>query len=300
MKMKKSIWFIALLLLFSAADAKIISARGDLIRREISVTDFRELDVRTQIDVYLRQGDRNEAVIESYESILDEVEYQEKNGKLLLRLNRSVRNINWMGKAKILRLYVTVRDLEKLELSGACDLYMQTPLKVNDLYLSASGASDLHMQAIRGDNVNVYCSGAGDMTDGEFEVESLHINNSGAIDSKLTVFSRRTKIVTSGASDVDLTIETDDLTINASGSSDYDISGKADQLKLNISGTTGVKAANLIVRDADIKASGTSDCHVHVSESLKVSSSGTASIYYRGRPERTSFNITGFSSVKSQ
>lgn len=296
----KKIIILLVVVFFTAAEAKIITAGGDLVKKEISASSFDRLDVRTQIDVYLSQGGQEKAYIESYENILSWVESEEKNMELMVRLDRRVTRINWLGRPKILKLYITVKDLKRLDLSGACDLYMQTPFQVADFNLNASGASDLHMQPVKGEDIRIYCSGASDISNAVFDLHSFYLNTSGSSDAEISMKAVSAEFITSGASDIDLEINCRKLKINASGASDFGIYGECDELKASISGASSLLAENLRTRIADIDVSGNSECRVYASESLKAGSSGTSSIYYRGNPPKTSFSVSGLSSIKSQ
>lgn len=297
--MKKTT-LILITLFFSVAEAKVITVSGDLVRKEISATSFVQLDVRTQIDVCLSQGEKEEVYIETYESILPWVESEKKNGELMVRLDRRVTQINWFGRPKILKLHVTVKDLEQLDLSGACDLFMQTPMRFKDFNLNASGASDLNMKPVSGDNIRIFCSGASDISNASFDVNSFYLNTSGASDAEILIESANAEFITSGASDIDLEIVSEKLKINASGASDFYIFGECNGLKADISGASSLQAENLKSRTVDIDVSGMSDCRIYAGESLKASCSGTSSIYYSGNPPKTSFSVSGLSSIKSQ
>lgn len=296
----KRIYAIVLILLFAVANARVIDARGEIVRKEINAADIRALDVRTQFDVYLSQGKQEAFILETYKSILPHVETKQSKEQLMVRLDRMVTRINWMGRERILKLYVTVRDIEKMDLSGACDLYMLSALNVGDFQLNASGASDLHFMPVKGNSVRIFCSGASDIADGDFDVQRFYLNTSGASDADLRIRSEESEFITSGASDIDLEISGGKLKINASGATDFAVAGEVDNLDARIGGASTLKADGLHARVADVNVSGNSTCHLYVLESLKANSSGISSIYYRGNPPKTSFSSSGMASIKSK
>lgn len=296
----KRIYLIFFVLLFAVANAKVIDAHGDVLRKEINAGDIRTLDVRTQFDVYMSQGDRESFILETYKSILPYVETKQSKNQLMVRLDRMVTRINWMGREKILKLYVTVRDIERLDLSGACDLFMISDLNVGDFQLNASGAGDLHFMPIKGNFVRIFCSGASDITEGDFDVKRFYLNASGASDADLRIRSEESEFITSGASDVDLEISGGKLKINGSGATDFAVAGEVDNLVAKIGGASTLKADDLRTRVADVDVSGNSTCHLYVLESLKANSSGISTIYYRGNPPKTSFSSSGMASIRSK
>lgn len=301
--MKKKVIFIVVLIslvLVNTGFAKRIFARGDLGTKEVKVRSFEKLDVRTQIDVYLRQGNKEELVIETYESIMPYVNVDQKGKTLNVYLDRRVNRILWQNRPHMLKIFVTVKDIEDIQLSGACDLYMQTELSVKDLRIHASGASDLSMKKISGKNIRIDASGASDLENAAFEAESLYINASGASDAEVWVRAKDVTIIASGASDFDLDTEGEKLVLRSSGSSDFDVLGSCTYLHANFSGASNLDALNLKSEEVKVNASGSSNVSVFASKKLDANCSGMSSIYYTGRPESVSTNISGLSSIKGE
>ncbi len=300
--MKKRIIFIMCigLLFVNAGFAKRIVARGELTRNEVEVKAFTKLDVRTQIDVYLSQGDKEALVIETYEGIMPYVNIDRKGKTLNVYLDRRVNRILWQNRPHMLKIFVTVKDIEDVQLSGACDLFMQTDLSVKDLNVNASGASDLSMKKIRGENIRIDASGASDMENAAFEAASLYINASGASDGEVWVRAKDVTVIASGASDFDLDTEGEKLVLRSSGSSDFDVLGSCKYLHANFSGASSLDALNLKSEEVEANASGSSNIRVFASKKLDANCSGMSSIVYTGRPEKVSTNVSGISSIRSK
>ncbi len=300
MKQNKLIVIFLSLMLAGMGFAMKLTATGPIQMKNVQVNPFTDLTVRTQFDVYLSQGNEEKLVIETYGSIMPYVDVKQTSDGLVIALDRKVNRINWLTRDRILKLYITVRDIEKLKLSGACDLYMQTDFHVDDLRIDASGASDLDLKAITGKNIKINTSGASDIKNGEFKVETIYINASGASDADVSIEANEVEIIASGASDFDLEVSTESLKINASGSSDFIVEGNSKFLKADLSGSSNLKARDLKAETIVIDASGSSDCRLYVTKSLTASSSGASSIYYTGSPQQTSFDVSGVSSIKSK
>lgn len=106
-------------------------------------------------------------------------------------------------KDRKLKVYLSFKNLEKLEASSACDINVTGSIAVTNLVMQLSGACDFK---------------------GTVNVKSLKINLSGASDIKISGTANTVDIETSGASDVkgyDLT--TDVCNAKASGASDINI-----------------------------------------------------------------------------
>ncbi len=300
MKRNIRLAMLAVILTTGSLLALNVTASGPIQKEDISVTPFTRLDVRTQFDVYLSQGDKEDLVLETYKSLKPYVKVEQNGNTLNIFLDRKINNIHWMGQERVLRVYVTVKEIEKVSLSGACDLYMETDLKAGEFRIDASGASDLNMKKVSAKKISINTSGASDLRDAQLDAEDIYVNASGASDGNLSLTAVTARIIASGSSDFDITADVDKLRIDALGSSDFHAQGRADDLILNVSGSSSMQAADLKTVNAEVDASGSSDCRVQVSGFLKASSSGASSIYYTGLPRETSISVSGVASVKSK
>lgn len=300
MKQNKSIIIFLSLMLAGMGFAMKLTATGPIQMKNVQVNPFTDLTVRTQFDVYLSQGDEEKLVIETYKSIIPYVNVKQTSDGLVIALDRKVNRISWLNRDKILKLYITVKDLEELKLSGACDLYMQTDFHVGDLKIDASGASDLVLKKITGTNIKINTSGASDIKGSTLEAKTVYINASGASDANVHIKAPTVKLIASGSSDFNLDVNAESLNISAHGSSDFKVKGNSTYLKANLSGSSDLKASDLKTETIVIDASGSSDSRLYVTKSLTVSCSGASSVYYTGSPQQTSFNVSGISSIKSK
>ncbi|MDZ7796232.1 MAG: head GIN domain-containing protein [Candidatus Marinimicrobia bacterium] len=301
--MKKKILSVIILIslvLVNTGYAKRIYARGGLETKEVRVRSFVKLDVRTQIDVYLSQGNEEKLVIETYESIMPHVNVDQKGKTLNVYLDRNINRILWQNRSHMLKVFITVKDIEEIKLSGNCDLIMQTELSVKDLKIDASGASDLSLKKISGENIKIDASGASDIKNAEFEAASLYINASGASDANVWARAKKVTIISSGASDFDLVTEGETCALRSSGASDFDVSGTCNYLRVNFSGASDLEAMALKSRDVKVDASGSSHVRVYASEKLDANCSGMSTIHYTGNPGTLSTNVSGLSSIKSK
>ena len=281
--------------------ARSVLVTGPVEPEEIKVKSFSKLDVRSMFDVYLSQGDKEELVIETYKSLRPYIEVEQNNNTLSISFDHKVNKINWGGKDHILKLHITVKDLDKITLSGACDLYMKTDLETKgDLKISASGASDLDMMNIKGNNIKIITSGASDIFNADIFGKKVYINASGASDGDISIIAEIADLIASGASDFDIVVDVDDIKINANGASDFNARGKSKTFTVDVSGSSEMKAYDLVSDTVIIEASGSSSCKVHAIKVIDASSSGASSIYYIGKPDQTKISVSGVSTIKSK
>lgn len=123
-------------------------------------------------------------------------------------------------------------------------------------------------------------------------------NFSGASDSRISGFHdlEAFDIYLAGASVSQLDLNATKVNAVISGASYLNLRGTGEHLRAELSGASVLKAFYFPVTDAEIRASGASDGHVTVSNSLTATASGASVILYRGNPTVTS-DVSGSSSV---
>jgi len=284
----------------SSAFAFKVTAKGPVISKNVNAKNFTKLDIRRQYDVYLTQGDKESVTVKTYESLMPYVDVDQRGDLLIVSMSKKLNNIKWLNRKHVLEVHITVKELEKVELSGACDLYMMSPLVTEDLKISASGASDLDLMKIEGNNIKIITSGASDIDDGDFLAKKIYINASGASDGNIKVVADVLDMIASGASDFDIDVDVQDLEISAHGSSDFDAKGKSRKFVINVSGSSDMDAFDLISDTIIVDASGGSLCKINAIKFIDASSSGASNIYYIGKPDRTKIQVSGVSSIKSK
>lgn len=169
------------------------------------------------IDLYLSQSDREELAISASEDRFKSGIKTEVTNKVLKIYYDGDKN--WNNRNRNLKAYVSFRELEKLEASGASDIIIAGEVKVPSLLIKLSGASDLK---------------------GGVQVNSLTINLSGASDVRISGAANEATIDCSGASDVkgfDMVIEK--CTAKATGASDINITVNK-ELNANASGASDI------------------------------------------------------------
>lgn len=297
---KKTILIITAIFMAGFALAKAVAVTGPVESKEYDVRNFKVVDVRSQFDVFMTQGNKEEVVIETYRSLMPYVKVEKEGNRLNIYLDKKLNNIRWNGKDHLLSAHITVKDVEKIVLSGACDLYMESPLVTKDLKITASGASDLDLKRIEGETIKIITSGASDIDDADLVATKVYINASGASDGDISVVAEVLDMIASGASDFNIDVDVDDIMINAHGSSDFNARGKTKTFKVNVSGSSEMRAYDLFSDTVIVDASGSSNCKVNAIKVIDASSSGTSTIYFVGKPDKTKFSVSGVSTIKSK
>ncbi len=214
---------------------------------------FNRLKIYGAVNVVITQGTKESVKVEADEKGKSILVIDNKNKTLEIHTNNK-KNI----KDFHIKVFVTVADLEKLDLSGAVNVSSAGELKSDNLDLDVSGASDVNLH---------------------LTVTDLNIN-------------------ISGASDVDLKLNTSKINADIHGASDVVLSGTASVMDLTCGGACDLKAEKLKARSGKITCTGASSSKVHFSESLDIDATGASDLRYSGNPKIGAKSVTGAAKVR--
>ena len=185
---------------------------------------FKSVKVSGGIDLYLSQSDKEAiAVSASEDRFRQNIKTIVDNGVLKIYIEGE--KIWNFIKGRKMKVYVSFKDIQKLEASGASDIRVSGTINTDSLNLHLSGASDfrgdLHLK-----DLTIDLNGASDVTISG-KAENININCSGASDVKGSgMTTDRCNIKASGASDINITVMKE-LNVNLSGASNVIYEGTA-------------------------------------------------------------------------
>ncbi len=233
--MKKLSIIIAACLLSAGIYAQQINDPNAEVR---DAKNFHGISVSNAFDVILTQSSA-EAVAVSAASQKDreKIKVEVKNGILYIRMEKDW-NMNFTGRDRKLKAYISFKNIDELNISGACDVKINGVLKADELSLDQSGASDLKGK-IEVKKLSVDLSGASDATLTGTATQ-LHIEASGASAFKgFELVTETCNADASGASDIKITVNKE-LSAEASGASDVRYKGDGVIKNLRSSGSSSV------------------------------------------------------------
>jgi len=224
---------IAMSALQVAAQKQVIS---DANAQQRNVSGFHAIRVSHAIDVMIVQGDEEGlAVSAKTNEYRDKIISEVKNGVLVISYNES----SWNGGGnRKLKAYVSVKNLDNITASGACDVVVNGKLEPKELALDFSGASDF--KGIVGTEfLDVEISGASDVTV-TGNATAAKIRASGASEFKgYDLQTEKSEVRASGASDIKITVNKE-LSAEASGASDVKYRGEGLIRDIKSSGASSV------------------------------------------------------------
>lgn len=234
--MKRIIFLTAFLLFVMLVTAqKTINDPNAEVRE---AKNFHGISVSNAFDVYLNQGNDEAVAVSAAESKYREmISVEVKDGILIIELKKD--GWKWNNGNKKLKAYISFKKIDRLNVSGACDVFIDGTLKGDDLKINLSGASDIKTAKLDVKKLDVDISGASDMTI-TGNAGQLTVDVSGA--SKF----KGTELVTdfcnaraSGASDIRITVNKE-LSAHASGASDVKYKGDGVIRDIKTSGASNI------------------------------------------------------------
>ncbi len=193
------------------------------------VKDYSAIEVSGAIDLFLSQGtEEGVAISASSDEIKQRIKTVVKNGTLQIYFDG--KGLNWKiwGNHKM-KAYVTFKTLKRLEASGACNVKATSTIKVPDLKLELSGASDFT---------------------GDLSVTNLWVDASGASNARISGNAEESKFTASGACNVKAyNLKTIMCKTDASGASNIQITVEKELNAEASGGSTVFFKGNGLIRD---------------------------------------------------
>ena len=233
--MKRFSFLIAGIFFITTINAQQINDPNAEVRE---AKGYRAINVSSSFDVYLTQSNEEAVAVSASElKFREKIKVEVKDGTLYVKYENEGRLLTRVDKK--LKAYISFRDIEKLNISGACDVYINGSIKANNLEIRQSGASDLKGKLEISGNLTIDLSGASDMNVTGF-ASSTSIEASGACDFKgYDLVTETCNAKATGASDIKITVNKE-LSAHASGASDVRYKGNGVIRDLKSSGSSSV------------------------------------------------------------
>jgi len=213
----------------------IISASAQ--KREIEVGNFTKVSFGVPGVIYITQGSSNSLVIDASDEAMDLIEIEEDGSRLRIK-QKNYRN--WkMWRDNDITVYVTMRNVSDLSVSGSGDMIGKNKIKTGDLGISVSGSGNVELD-VASDDLDISISGSGDVSlEGTGNEAETSISGSGKLmaeDLEVDVFEASI----SGSGKCYITANKEiDARISGSGTVYY--KGNPDRVSSRSSGSGKVK-----------------------------------------------------------
>lgn len=161
-----------------------VKGNGNVVEETREVPEFSKIKASAGINVYITQGDEEKVVVKADENILDAIKTEVDRDVLVITHIKSIRN------ATSDKVYVTVKNLDKISANAGANVYSESPLKLDDVELSTSAGSNLKVKIEAGNlkissmaGANMYVEGTAETVEmsaaagSNIKAENLEVRN---------------------------------------------------------------------------------------------------------------------------
>ncbi len=228
-----------LLLLFCAIGSQAFSQQtviNDVNAEKRDVSAFTGIKVSGGITLYLSQGDDYSLAVSADDAdSRNDIKTEVKDNVLYISASGKPWK-HWRGRE--MRVYVSFKNLDNIEATGACSVFINGTLNVNSLRARLAGASTMEGN-IKAGTISFELSGAS-VAKVTGDAENIKIAASGASDVKSYDLKAQNCVASlSGASDVRLSIS-NSVVVSASGASTLYFDGSPEKRIIKTSGASSV------------------------------------------------------------
>jgi hypothetical protein len=220
------------------ASCNVIGTHGDgnVIKQERKVSSFDGIDVSGAFDIFLKQGPVEQVTVEADENLMSIIRTDVVGGTLRIDLKKPINH------ATTMKVYITVKELKDIDVSGAVDIKTEGRITGNDLSIDASGASDSQME-IAYQKLSLDCSGASKLVFSGM-ANAVTADLSGACDIyAFEMPAESYSLSLSGAGKADIHV-TKSLRVEISGAGSVKYKGSPTEIDQDISGAGSIKKVN--------------------------------------------------------
>lgn len=226
---------ITLLTINPVIAQKKIKGNGNVVTQERTISSFNEIIVNGVYNVYLTQGQNESVKVETDENLQEAVIVKNKGNALVLGWKKG---INVKRKTKM-NVYVTLKDIAKLEVKGVGNVNTSSKLSLNTLDIEASGVGNTSLE-LDCKQLDGEISMVGNFTlKGKVTEVILDNNGTGALRA-FDLVAQKLEINNSGIGKVEVNAQKE-ISITSSGIGSVYYKGNAKTTKLDHRGMGKIK-----------------------------------------------------------
>lgn len=210
--------------------------KGDIVSENRPMTNFNRISLQTNANVFVNIDEGFSVRVKSYENIASLIKTELSGSTLFISRDECIRRTN-----DHLNVYVTLPDLDLLEVEGAGNIIVRNTFNTFSLTNRVSGSGSITMNCIV-QQMNSEVSGSGNIhLTGSTNVHNASISGSGDIRS-FSMNSSEANVTVSGSGNADIRVN-DVLNVEISGSGNVrylgfpsinsDLSGSGSLLNMN-------------------------------------------------------------------
>lgn len=216
---------------------KKVKGNGNVVTIERTTSNYDAISVAGWFDVELVDGREGKLTLTGEENLLEYIETEVKNGKLVIKVEKGINLSPSIWKKGVL-ITIPVESINSVTLSGSGDIIGKKKIKTTDFESSVSGSGDVTL-AIEAESISSTVSGSGNMNLSG-RAKNLNIQVSGSGDVKaFDLEAEDVKVTVSGSADVKVTANKS-LVARVSGSGDINYKGNPEKIDSKSSGSGSI------------------------------------------------------------
>jgi len=213
-----------------------IGGNGNIIKKELNIKDFQEVEASGAFKIYLIQGSINSISIETDENLMEYISIRNQSNRLIIETHENIK------PSKEAIIYLTFIDISSFDISGACEVIGENHLKFKKIEMEISGAAELSVD-MEAAETEFDLSGASDIKlIGKSNMAIIDASGASEISAKGFVINNCI-VDLSGASTAHLNVN-GDLNVSLSGASSLNYYGDAKILRKEIFGDSSITNNN--------------------------------------------------------
>ena len=218
-----------------SAQSKRVRGNGDVTTEVHDVESFSTLELAGVLNVYIEQGDKESVTVETDENLHEFVVIENRGNSLIIDTQKRIS----IKKKSKMNVYVTVRDIDRLEISGVGHVETSETLRLKDLDLRIKSVGNVKLD-LEADNLNARLSSVGNVSLSG-KIGKADIDNTGV--GKLAAYDLHNEVLKLKAAGVGKTevYASKELAIKSTGVGNVYYKGDAVITDLNVRGVGRVK-----------------------------------------------------------
>lgn len=165
---------IIFLSFFTTVKAGKLGWNDNPVKENRKVSHFNEIDINGTMNIYLSQGNKESVVVETTEKLQPVVIIKVKNKVLYVKTENGFH----IREPKKINVYITVKDLNKIQYDGVGNLKCLTEINVPKLDVYKDGVGNIFLNG-SANNALFSNDGVGNIKAFNFIVKHLTIRNTG-------------------------------------------------------------------------------------------------------------------------
>ncbi len=244
-------------------NSKTVKASKNYVTKNIKVDDFTKLSVTGSPDVlYTQKSGKPGVEVYTSDNIVDLLDIRVKDNTLYVGFKKNV-SVSYDK----LEVRVSSETLNGISVAGSGDVELKNGLKTDELNISVAGSGDISGDNIACTGLGISIAGSGDIDCSDIACDELKVSVAGSGDAKLhNVMTRFAKS-------------------SVAGSGTIKLSGTTQEAEYNVAGSGDLFASDFVARKVSASVAGSGDIKCHATDFLKVRTSGSGSVGYKGNPE---------------